>query len=72
MRRILFSNQLTLSQGKGEFILDKRNPLNAEETRVILNKGTERAFTLVNIWDHKIDGVYICRQCETPVVRCQG
>lgn len=46
--------------------MDKRNPLNAEEARVILNKGTERAFT-GEYWDHKIDGVFICRQCETPL-----
>ena len=42
------------------------NKLNEEETRVIVNKGTERAFT-GKYWDHKEDGTYTCRQCNEPL-----
>lgn len=45
---------------------DKYKELNAEEQRVIINKGTERAFT--GQYDkHFVKGTYICRQCETPL-----
>ena len=37
-------------------------PLNDEEKRVLLRKGTERAFT-GKYWDHFAEGVYICRNC---------
>ena len=42
------------------------NKLNEEETYVILNKGTERSFT-GKFWDHKEDGMYTCRQCNTSL-----
>ena len=42
------------------------NKLNEEETRVIINKGTERAFS-GEYFDHKEDGIYTCRQCDTPL-----
>lgn len=42
------------------------NTLNDEEKRVILNKGTERAF--IGIYcDNKEAGIYICKQCDTPL-----
>lgn len=44
----------------------KLNPLNAEETRVIVNKGTEMPFT-GEYTNHKITGTYVCRRCETPL-----
>jgi methionine-R-sulfoxide reductase len=44
----------------------KYNKLNEEETRVIINKGTEMAFS-GKYHDYKEDGTYICRQCNTPL-----
>lgn len=44
----------------------KFNDLTPEEARVIVNKGTERAFT-GEYYNHKAAGVYICRRCETPL-----
>lgn len=46
----------------------KYNTLTPEEHRVILQKGTERPF--VGEYDkHFEGGVYICRQCETPLYK---
>ena len=44
----------------------KYNDLTQEEKRVILNKGTERAFT-GKFWNHKENGVYTCKQCNQPL-----
>lgn len=42
------------------------NKLNPEEERVILRKGTEMPFT-GEYNNHYESGVYLCRQCETPL-----
>lgn len=42
------------------------NILNEEEKRVILNKGTERAFSGTYV-ENKEDGIYTCKQCNTPL-----
>lgn len=42
------------------------NRLSSEEERVILYKGTERAFT-GKYTDYKADGTYICRRCNAPL-----
>lgn len=42
------------------------NKLTPEEEYVILKKGTERPFT-GEYYFHKAAGVYICRQCNTPL-----
>ena len=39
------------------------NKLTQEETRVIVNKGTENPFT-GKFWNHHEDGIYTCRQCN--------
>jgi len=44
--------------------------LSPEEARVILHKGTERAYT-GEYTDNKQPGVYICRQCEAPLYRSE-
>ncbi len=40
--------------------------LNKQEYYVLREKGTERSFT-GDLWDHKEEGVYICRACQLPL-----
>ncbi len=42
------------------------NELNEEEKRIILKKGTERPFVGEYV-NSKETGVYVCRQCESPL-----
>lgn len=42
------------------------NKLNEFESYVLLNKGTERAFT-GEYWDTKGKGTYLCRRCNAPL-----
>lgn len=44
--------------------------LNEEETRVIIQKGTELPFS-GEYNNHYEVGVYLCRQCETPLYRSE-
>ena len=46
----------------------KWNKLTKEEEYVIAQKGTERAFT-GEYWDHKGEGMFICRRCNAPLYR---
>lgn len=45
---------------------NKFNPLTPEETRVIVNKGTERPFT-GKFYDFYEKGTYICKRCDAPL-----
>lgn len=42
--------------------------LTQEEQRVILNKGTEMAFS-GKYFDHKENGIYTCKQCGTELFK---
>jgi peptide-methionine (R)-S-oxide reductase len=44
----------------------KFNPLSADESRVILGKGTERPF-VGEYTDLKDPGTYVCRRCNAPL-----
>jgi len=44
------------------------NALSAEEERVIVQKGTERAF-IGEYTDNEAGGTYICRRCNAPLYR---
>lgn len=46
------------------------NKLNEFEAYVILQKGTERAWTGKYV-DHHETGVYVCRQCNAPLYRSE-
>ncbi|MCB0517789.1 MAG: bifunctional methionine sulfoxide reductase B/A protein [Lewinellaceae bacterium] len=46
----------------------KYNPLQPNEARVILQQGTEYAFSGA-YHDYKKDGIYICKQCNNPLFR---
>jgi len=59
-------NNKTEKQPKMENSNLKLNQLTEDEKRVILNKGTERAFT-GEYWNHKGNGIYVCRQCNAPL-----
>ena len=46
------------------------NELSPEEEYVILQKGTERAFT-GELTDNKAAGLYVCRRCNAPLYRSE-
>jgi methionine-R-sulfoxide reductase len=46
------------------------NKLTPEEEYIILHKGTERPYTGEYL-ENKQSGIYVCRQCETPLYRSE-
>ncbi|MFN6944714.1 MAG: methionine-R-sulfoxide reductase [Cytophagaceae bacterium] len=49
---------------------EKFNPLNPEEERVIVYKGTEMPFT-GRFNNNKEKGTYICKRCNAPLYRSE-
>ncbi|WP_244824899.1 methionine-R-sulfoxide reductase [Carboxylicivirga mesophila] len=56
-------SQNMMAQDSTKLVL---NPLNEEEKRVILHKGTEYPYT-GEYTNHKGKGQYICKQCNAPL-----
>ncbi|MEO6818966.1 MAG: methionine-R-sulfoxide reductase [Ginsengibacter sp.] len=56
---------------KSNNIMANWNPLTAEETNVIVNKGTERpgSGTLLN---NTAKGTYVCKRCNAPLYRSEA
>ena len=46
------------------------NQLTADESYVILQKGTEPPF-VGEYTDHKAVGIYLCKQCNSPLYRSE-
>lgn len=61
-------NHSTTNKKKSEAKPLKLNRLTSEEKRVILKKGTERAFS-GRYWNHFKDGWYACRHCGALLYR---
>jgi len=47
------------------------NALTDEEKNIINNKGTERSFS-GKYWNHYEQGIYTCKQCNTPLFTSQS
>ncbi|MFO0925314.1 MAG: methionine-R-sulfoxide reductase [Pirellulales bacterium] len=56
------------SQGVASKVQPEYNQLSPEEERVILHKGTERAW-VGEYTDLKDPGTYVCRRCNAPLYR---
>ena len=50
--------------------MKKLNPLNPEEARVIIHKGTERPYS-GELYENTLPGTYICRQCDAPLYKSE-
>ncbi len=58
----------TSDSKKVEKKMPRFNELTSQESYVILNKGTERAFT-GEYWETKDAGTYVCRRCNSPLYK---
>ena len=65
---IVFANISCTMAQESDSTKANYNNLNSFEQYVIVNKGTERAFT-GEFWNHFENGTYICRQCNAPLYR---
>lgn len=53
---------------RGTSMPGEYNPLTPAEEKVIVHKGTERAFSGM-YHDHKESGLYVCKRCDAPLFR---
>ncbi len=65
---LLLATVVAFGQNKKQKDNMNYNKLNSFERYVILDKGTEPAFT-GKFNKHKKDGTYICKQCNAPLYR---
>lgn len=65
IREELESNPI-VANPDGSLRLGAFNKLSRQESWVLVNKGTERAFT-GEYWNHKKEGTYVCRRCNAPL-----
>jgi peptide methionine sulfoxide reductase msrA/msrB len=65
------SSEVTVNDRTGSSVPRTMPPLSDAEKRIILEKGTERAFT-GKYWDHFEGGVYECRQCGAALYSSTG
>jgi methionine-R-sulfoxide reductase len=65
---IIFTNISCTMAQESDSTKKNYNNLNTFEQYVIVNKGTERAYT-GEFWDHFENGTYVCRQCNAPLYK---
>jgi len=68
MLKTVISVILLMSINSNSSELKVLNKLTDKESRVIINKGTERAYS-GKYYKHKKDGTYICKQCDAPLYK---
>ena len=61
-----WARTVTLPRRRDNEVMRALNKLTPEETRVIVNKGTERPFT-GEYDDFFAEGTYVCRRCDAPL-----
>ena len=68
MFKIIISMTLLMFINSNAAELKALNKLTNQESRVIINKGTERAYS-GKYYKNKKDGTYICKQCNAPLYK---
>jgi len=68
MFKIIISVILLVFINSNAAELKALNKLTNKESRVIINKGTERAYS-GKYYKYKKDGTYLCKQCDAPLYK---